>query len=85
MTSVERVKEYVELPPEAPLQTHNDPPPGVWPSKGAIRFRNLHYSHHEDLPFVLKRINCKIYPGEKVNDYFSYGNLYYDFLHYNMI
>ncbi|EDV27232.1 uncharacterized protein TRIADDRAFT_10225, partial [Trichoplax adhaerens] len=66
MTSVERVKEYSQLPPEAPLRTHNDPSPNVWPSKGVIRFRNLHYSHHEDLPFVLKRINCKIYPSEKI-------------------
>lgn len=41
-------------------------PSKIWPSKGAIEFRNLSLRYSEDDPAVLKDINVIIAPEEKV-------------------
>ena len=40
--------------------------PGIWPSKGHIKFVNFSSRYREGLPLVLCDINIEIQPGEKV-------------------
>ncbi|XP_012257506.2 ATP-binding cassette sub-family C member 4-like isoform X1 [Athalia rosae] len=65
MTSVERVLQYSSLPKEGPFTT-KDPPPGSWPSKGGIVFKNVSMRYAENKPPVLKNMNVTIEPGWKV-------------------
>ncbi|ETN58308.1 multidrug resistance protein 2 [Anopheles darlingi] len=67
MTSVERVVEYAEIPPEPPLESlAKHKPPSDWPRHGAIRFEqfSLRYSPQGDP--VLRDMNLSIRPGEKI-------------------
>ncbi|XP_048586332.1 ATP-binding cassette sub-family C member 4 isoform X2 [Nematostella vectensis] len=65
MTAVERLIEYCDLEPEAPNETDTKPPKG-WPDKGEVVFKNVYFSHREDLPPVLKDVSVHIKPAEKV-------------------
>jgi ABC-type multidrug transport system fused ATPase/permease subunit len=65
MNAVERVLVYTELPPEGDTQTPNDPP-ASWPEKGEIKFREVELAYREGLPLVLKGINFRVAPGEKI-------------------
>ncbi|XP_054728886.1 probable multidrug resistance-associated protein lethal(2)03659 [Anastrepha obliqua] len=67
MTSVERVMEYVELPPEPPLET--DPSLKLletWPSSGEVQFRDLVLRYVEQGEPVLKGLNFSINSKEKI-------------------
>ncbi|KAF8306061.1 hypothetical protein DL93DRAFT_2150580 [Clavulina sp. PMI_390] len=64
--SVERIKEYLEVPQEAPARVSH-PPPAAWPSSsGGIAIENLVIRYAPDLPAVLKGISFAINPREKV-------------------
>ncbi|KAF8578287.1 multidrug resistance-associated ABC transporter [Ramaria rubella] len=65
MNAVERITVYAELPSEAALATHMDPPPS-WPSNGSISFKNVELAYREGLPLVLKDVSFEIKAGEKV-------------------
>lgn len=65
MNAVERVLHYTDLPPEADLETPNDPDQS-WPSNGAITFKNVDLAYRPGLPLVLKDVNFEIRPQEKV-------------------
>ncbi|CAF1102199.1 unnamed protein product [Adineta steineri] len=68
MTSVERIYEYSQLPPEEDQGGHqrliNTSP--NWPIRGTIDFRNYFLSHRAGLDPVLKNINIQIRSGEKI-------------------
>ncbi|KAJ3653135.1 hypothetical protein Zmor_019046 [Zophobas morio] len=64
MTSVERVLEYTELPQE--LDDGTFVPPPSWPQVGQIEFKSISMRYSPDKPLVLKNIEIKIHPGEKV-------------------
>ncbi|KAI0720942.1 ATP-binding cassette transporter [Cerioporus squamosus] len=65
LVSVERIKEYSELPSEAP--EYIEPrPPASWPSQGAIKCENLVVRYSPELPNVLHGLSFEIKPGEKV-------------------
>ncbi|OVA14831.1 ABC transporter [Macleaya cordata] len=64
MTSVERILQYSKLTSEAPLEIEECRPPSNWPEFGKICFKNLQIRYAEQLPSVLKNINCTI-PGRK--------------------
>ncbi|GAB0093529.1 probable multidrug resistance-associated protein lethal(2)03659 [Sergentomyia squamirostris] len=67
MTSVERVLEYADLPPEPSLETEpKHRPHKVWPSEGEIAFKNLSLRYSDDSDLVLKELNFEIRAGEKV-------------------
>ncbi|XP_042894914.1 ATP-binding cassette sub-family C member 4-like isoform X1 [Parasteatoda tepidariorum] len=67
MTSVERVVEYSNLPPEAALESEKEKkPPKGWPSKGYIVYQNVNLRYSPDEPPVLKNLNFEIYPEEKI-------------------
>ncbi|KZV81042.1 hypothetical protein EXIGLDRAFT_658801 [Exidia glandulosa HHB12029] len=63
---VERVSEYIELPPEPPRITENRPPQN-WPSEqGGIEFDSVTIKYAPDLEPVLKNVSFKIKPKEKI-------------------
>jgi len=67
MTSVERIVEYAELPPEAALTSPNHSLQlRDWPSRGAIRAEDVELKYSADGPAVLSNLNFVIIAGEKV-------------------
>lgn len=80
MMAVERVLEYVQLPPEPNLKdrgaflkkkdkqnlTLPAEVPKTWPDEACIKFKNVYMRYADDDPPVLKNLNIVIYPGEKV-------------------
>jgi ABC-type multidrug transport system fused ATPase/permease subunit len=66
IVSVERVKEYAEMPTEAPAVIDSSRPPPGWPSEGQILFNSYSVRYRPELDLVLKRINCSIAAGEKI-------------------
>ncbi|KAF7373644.1 Oligomycin resistance ATP-dependent permease YOR1 [Mycena sanguinolenta] len=65
MNSVERLIVYAELPAEGAPTTAEDLP-SSWPDRGEIHFKNVEMAYREGLPLVLKGVNFKVRPGEKV-------------------
>jgi len=65
MNNVERVQYYNELQVEAAPSLPNDPQDN-WPSKGEVVFKDVEMRYRHDLPLVLKGLNFRIQPGEKV-------------------
>ncbi|XP_067619706.1 probable multidrug resistance-associated protein lethal(2)03659 [Eurosta solidaginis] len=67
MTSVERILEYTEQPPEPPLKTDPEKKPrDEWPSEGRIEFANLKLRYSPKDSYVLKGLNFTIEPQEKI-------------------
>ena len=68
MTSVERINQYSHLPSETNLESTSDNkrPPKDWPQNGAIIFEDVSMQYHKDDPPVLKNLNFKVKPKEKV-------------------
>ncbi|PWA03531.1 hypothetical protein BB558_000317 [Smittium angustum] len=66
IVSVERNKEYSELPTEAPEHIPDNKPPSEWPDKGEIGFKHYSTRYREGLDLVLKDIDLTIPPGSKV-------------------
>ncbi|PVU98628.1 hypothetical protein BB559_001437 [Furculomyces boomerangus] len=72
IVALERISEYSNLKPEAKYTTDEDASGQVmmelenWPSKGEIEFSHYSTKYREGLEPVLKNINAKILPGEKV-------------------
>eukprot|EP00768_Dysnectes_brevis_P006002 gnl/Dysnectes_brevis/456_a508_3886.p1 GENE.gnl/Dysnectes_brevis/456_a508_3886~~gnl/Dysnectes_brevis/456_a508_3886.p1 ORF type:complete len:1551 (+),score=641.49 gnl/Dysnectes_brevis/456_a508_3886:52-4704(+) len=63
--SVERVLEYSDLEPEAPL-TGGTPLPTDWPKGGRLEVNGITLRYRDGLPLVLKGMDLSIQPGEKV-------------------
>ncbi|XP_037030674.1 probable multidrug resistance-associated protein lethal(2)03659 isoform X2 [Bradysia coprophila] len=67
MTSVERIIEYTKIKSEPPLNIPSDHhPPKHWPSHGEIIFKNVDFKYSNSRALVLKNINFRINPGEKI-------------------
>ena len=66
IVSVERVKEYVDLKPEAPYHVVATRPADGWPEDALIEFKHYSTRYREGLDLVLKDVNCVIKPREKV-------------------
>jgi ABC-type multidrug transport system fused ATPase/permease subunit len=66
IVSVERIKEYCELPTEAPWVIEDSRPPPGWPSKGQIDIVDFKTRYRPGKELVLKGITVHIKPGEKV-------------------
>uniref|UniRef100_A0A8B9FXC7 ABC-type glutathione-S-conjugate transporter n=1 Tax=Amazona collaria TaxID=241587 RepID=A0A8B9FXC7_9PSIT len=66
IVSVERVREYLRAPKEAPW-TLNDKLQGqVWLTEGRIEFRNYSLRYRPNLELALKRVNLTISGQEKI-------------------
>ncbi|XP_032583807.1 probable multidrug resistance-associated protein lethal(2)03659 [Drosophila mojavensis] len=67
MTSVERVLEYVQIPPEPSYETEAAVNlPANWPSAGQLHFKDLRLRYGEHGHYVLKGLSFTIHPKEKV-------------------
>lgn len=66
MTSVERLKEYSNLPVENEKQ-YSKKLPNSWPSKGSLELIDVSLRYDKELPETLTSINLKIESGEKVS------------------
>lgn len=66
IVSVERLKEYVELKPEAPEIIDDHRPPQEWPAEGRVEFVNYETRYRPGLDLVLRGVNCSIRSHEKI-------------------
>ncbi|KAJ3191005.1 hypothetical protein HK101_008174 [Irineochytrium annulatum] len=66
IVAVERIKEYVELPQEAPYQIPNAVSSPGWPEHGVIEFKNYSTRYREGLDLVLNNISFAVKPNEKI-------------------
>ncbi|KAF9942386.1 hypothetical protein BGZ65_001426 [Modicella reniformis] len=66
MNSVERVREYMDLPQEPPAIIEGSRPPPGWPSQGEIKVENLVMQYSPDDPAVIRDISFHITPREKI-------------------
>lgn len=64
--AVERVFEYCDLPQEAQKTSPSDPPPGTWPTNGAVEFCDYSARYRPELPDILKKLNLSITSKEKI-------------------
>ncbi|SCU90191.1 LADA_0F02432g1_1 [Lachancea dasiensis] len=66
IVSVERIKEYASLTPEAPAVIEDSRPAEEWPTEGGIKFEGYSARYRPGLNLVLKDISLDIKPQEKV-------------------
>ncbi|CAI8509524.1 unnamed protein product [Hanseniaspora opuntiae] len=68
VVSVERIKEYCDLTPEAPMEIeYNDKQlPENWPEKGEVIFEDYSTTYRKELDPSLRGVSFKINAGEKV-------------------
>ncbi|KXS16473.1 P-loop containing nucleoside triphosphate hydrolase protein [Gonapodya prolifera JEL478] len=66
IVSVERVKEYSELPLEAPYEISENKPDDTWPSRGVIELNHYATRYRAGLDLVLSEINFCIAPAQKI-------------------
>lgn len=67
MTSLDKIFHYENVEMEPPLRTPNKCRPNKdWPQHAKIILTNFHLRFVPDAPDVLRDLNFKIYPGEKV-------------------
>ncbi|KAH1001745.1 hypothetical protein HUJ04_005722 [Dendroctonus ponderosae] len=64
MISVERIKEYADVVPEADAQARE--PPASWPQSGEVKFVNVGLRYGDGEPYVLKQLNFSIKTNEKI-------------------
>ncbi|KAI7899459.1 multi drug resistance-associated protein MRP [Cokeromyces recurvatus] len=64
IVSVERVKEYIDLPRERYEATRTVDP--MWPTKGHIEFNGYSTRYREGLDFCLRELSFTIAPKEKI-------------------
>jgi len=66
LTSVERIVEYTDLPPEGDRIRPDCRPPSGWPSRGVLEFNDYKMRYRSGLDLVLKGVNVRIESSEKV-------------------
>lgn len=66
MNAVERIKQYSEIDIERDYHILSNKPSSNWPKYGEIIFENVSLRYRQGLPLVLKDVNVKIKPNEKV-------------------
>uniref|UniRef100_A0A8C4PMA8 Multidrug resistance-associated protein 6 n=1 Tax=Equus asinus asinus TaxID=83772 RepID=A0A8C4PMA8_EQUAS len=66
IVSVERMKDYVRTPKEAPWRLPSCTARPPWPHGGQIEFWNFGLRHRPELPLAVRGVSFKIHAGEKV-------------------
>ncbi|KAL6140763.1 hypothetical protein ACLB2K_059057 [Fragaria x ananassa] len=64
--SVERIKQFMQIPPEPPAIIDDKRPPSSWPTKGRIELHSLKIKYRPNAPLVLKGISCTFKEGTRV-------------------
>eukprot|EP00262_Sarcandra_glabra_P022233 TRINITY_DN97_c0_g1_i1.p1 TRINITY_DN97_c0_g1~~TRINITY_DN97_c0_g1_i1.p1 ORF type:complete len:1510 (+),score=157.17 TRINITY_DN97_c0_g1_i1:234-4763(+) len=66
MVSVERIKQFTNIPSEAPWEIPETAPPPNWPIQGNIDLKDLKVRYRPNTPLVLKGLTLSIRGGEKI-------------------
>ncbi|GMN37023.1 hypothetical protein TIFTF001_006472 [Ficus carica] len=66
IVSVERIKQFMEIPPEPPAIIEENRPPPSWPTKGRIELHSLSIKYRPNAPAILKGITCTFREGTRV-------------------
>lgn len=66
MVSVERIKQFTNIPSEAEWRIKDCLPDASWPTKGNIDIIDLKFRYRHNTPLVLKGITISIHGGEKI-------------------
>ncbi|KAM0900896.1 hypothetical protein ACQ4PT_020359 [Festuca glaucescens] len=66
MVAVERIKQFISIPPETEWRIKECLPVANWPSKGDINIIDLKVRYRHNTPLVLKGITISIHGGEKI-------------------
>ncbi|KAL8458021.1 hypothetical protein ACS0TY_035774 [Phlomoides rotata] len=66
IVSVERIKQYMHIPPQPPAVIPENRPPPSWPPKGRIELLDLKIRYRPNAPIVLKGITCTFKEGTRV-------------------
>lgn len=66
IVSVERAKEYMEIPTEAPFEILDKAPPRDWPQRGEIKFEDYSLRYRPGLDLVLKELEFQTGAAEKI-------------------
>ncbi|GKC82826.1 putative ABC-type xenobiotic transporter [Tanacetum coccineum] len=66
MVSVERIKQFTNIPSEAEWVKKDNPPPPNWPSQGNVELKDLQVRYRPNTPLVIKGITLSIKGGEKI-------------------
>ncbi|KAF8094439.1 hypothetical protein N665_0363s0006 [Sinapis alba] len=66
MVSVERIKQFTDIPAEAEWVSKENLPPSNWPVHGNVHLEDLKVRYRPNTPLVLKGITLDIKGGEKV-------------------
>ncbi|XP_074307059.1 ABC transporter C family member 4-like [Silene latifolia] len=66
MVSVERIKQFTEIPSEAEWNLKDGLPPPNWPTQGNVELKDLQVRYRPNTPLVLKGMTLTIQGGEKV-------------------
>ncbi|XP_035539240.1 ABC transporter C family member 8-like isoform X1 [Juglans regia] len=64
--SVERIKQFMQIPSEPPDIVEGRRSPSSWPSKGRIELQALNIRYRQTAPLVLKGITCTFPEGSRV-------------------
>ncbi|XP_020088705.1 ABC transporter C family member 8-like isoform X3 [Ananas comosus] len=64
--SVERIKQFMYIPPEPPAIIPENRPPPSWPFEGRIDLQELMVKYRPNAPLVLKGITCTFLAGNKI-------------------
>ncbi|OIW13296.1 hypothetical protein TanjilG_25402 [Lupinus angustifolius] len=66
MVSVERIKQFTNIPSEPSWNIKDRLPPPNWPSQGNVDIKDLQVRYRPNTPLVLKGITLSISGGEKI-------------------
>ncbi|XP_011072489.1 ABC transporter C family member 8-like isoform X2 [Sesamum indicum] len=66
IVSVERIKQYMDIPAEPPAIIEDKRPPTSWPPNGRIELLDLKIRYRPNAPIVLKGITCTFTEGTRV-------------------
>ncbi|CAF1929859.1 unnamed protein product [Brassica napus] len=66
MVSVERIKQFTDIPAESEWESKENLPPSNWPFHGNVHLEDLKVRYRPNTPLVLKGITLDIKGGEKV-------------------
>ncbi|XP_071617432.1 ATP-binding cassette sub-family C member 6-like isoform X1 [Heliangelus exortis] len=66
IVSVERVREYLQTPKEAPWRLNGKPQGQVWLTEGRVEFRNYSLRYRPGLELALRHLSLTIHGQEKI-------------------
>ncbi|KAF5202715.1 ABC transporter ATP-binding protein/permease VMR1 [Thalictrum thalictroides] len=66
MVSVERIKQFINIPTEASWKIEDTRPQPGWPTHGDVHLKDLQVRYRPNTPLILKGLTLSIQGGEKI-------------------